>query len=330
MSIIAKEEFEHSASRISSFVANTPLTQLEGHSNVYLKQESRQVTGSFKWRGVLYAVFTAFDELLQLHDIDCDKPFYMVTQSTGNHGIAAIRAIMVVKQHFMEKYPEKRDVLKLVCPGIFANRSIQDNKLKKMHHELSQYPKNDPGFVDNTTENYAEALISRVDFLKMNQGIYLSHGGKDIMTGYGSLAHEIHRQVPNDKSITLITAVGAGGPVGIGACLSLLRPDTKVILAQTKEFDAFVRSMQTGKLEENDCDQPTGVSDGIAVDKPELFAFETAQRLGVEAISVETAKAKAVCDRTGLGGSSGIALAALESANISTDVIVVLDCEGNG
>ena len=51
------------------------------------------------------------------------------------------------------------------------------------------------------------------------------HGGNMIviMTGYGAIAFSIHDQLPKNKSISLYVAVGAGGPIGIGLCLSLLR-----------------------------------------------------------------------------------------------------------
>ena len=55
------------------------------------------------------------------------------------------------------------------------------------------------GMLDCVAKYYAEALKKREDFLLNNAGIYLSHGGKDIMTGYGSLAKEIIEQVPPGK-----------------------------------------------------------------------------------------------------------------------------------
>ena len=56
---------------------------------------------------------------------------------------------------------------------------------------MVDYGENGFGILDCVSKNYADALKQREDFLLNNAGIYLSHGGKDIMTGYGSLAKEI-------------------------------------------------------------------------------------------------------------------------------------------
>ena len=51
---ITKKEFEKAIHLIEPFVKKTGLIHYK--ENIYLKKESEQVTGSFKWRGVLFSI----------------------------------------------------------------------------------------------------------------------------------------------------------------------------------------------------------------------------------------------------------------------------------
>lgn len=322
---ISIEEFDKAIQYIEPFVKTTPLEHYR--ENVYLKRECEQVTGSFKWRGVLYSVMNAFDELRDTV-IDVNKPYFLVTQSTGNHGIAVIHAVYLMKTHYAMMYPDQEAKWNMVSPCIFGNAHIKPYKYNKMRSYLDEYGEDSMGILDCNSENYAVALEKRINFLSNHQGTYLSHGGKDIMSGYGSLAKEIMEQIPKDKSVTMITAIGAGGPIGIGAYFDHFS-DYRLVVAQSSEFDAFVRSLHSGLLEENDCDKNPGLSDGIAVDTPESFALETALEIGISGVTVNTKSIEIIHEETKLGGSSCIALAALDELRITTDIIVILDCEGN-
>ena len=146
-------------------------------------------------------------------------------------------------------------------------------KLDEMNNALKKFKHNYFGFIDNSFKNYEHSLIARTEFLKKNNGVYLQHGGKNIMTGYGSIAFQLDKQIEKGKSIGIYTSVGAGGPIGIGLCLKYLR-DVEVVIIQTEEFDAFVRTLKSNEICVNDPNNDVGISDGIAVDKPEFFAVK--------------------------------------------------------
>ena len=55
------EEFEKATQLIKPFIKTTTLEHYR--DNIFLKRESEQITGSFKWRGVLFSVMNAFEEL---------------------------------------------------------------------------------------------------------------------------------------------------------------------------------------------------------------------------------------------------------------------------
>ena len=324
MENIDLDEFQNAIINLAPFVKTTPMDHFQ--DNIYLKRESQQTTGSFKWRGVLYCVMNAFKEL-ENQTINEQKPYYLVTQSTGNHGIALIHAVKVMKEHYGELYPHEKK-WKQIYPCVFGNIHIQSSKFEKMQKEIMDYGKDHHCLFDCSSRNYAEALDKREQFLRIHQGKYMSHGGKDIMTGYGSLAKEVLDQIPEDKTITMVCAIGAGGPIGLAAYFQYF-PRCKLIVAQSSEFDAFVRSLKSGKMEYNNAICAPELSDGIAVDKPEEHALYLAKQLEVQGISVNSSYVKEIHKRTKLGGSSCISLASLKKNQIETDVVVILDCEGN-
>jgi threonine dehydratase len=319
---ITLEEFKVAYSRIKPLMKETKLENFK--DNIYLKRESNQVSGSFKWSGVLYAVIKIFDKILKEKIINC----YLVTQSTGNHGIATLKAINLMINNYSKKYPNEKDIFNSITPIIFTNKWIRENKLNKMKIELSKY-KNNKGAIYEKFNNYEESLLAREDFLKKNNAFYVAHGSKDILTGYGAIAFEIDKQIPKNKKISFYAAIGAGGPIGIGLCLSYLR-DTKINIVQTKGFDAFIRSLNNNRIEYNNKNmKKILVSDGIAVDKPEIFSLEIAKKIVNKKIIVEEEEVFNLKEYK-LGDSSKIALLGLlNNPSDNADYKIILDCEGN-
>ena len=319
---ITLEEFKVGYSRIKPLMKETKLENFK--DNIYLKRESNQVSGSFKWSGVLYAVMKIFDKILKEKIINC----YLVTQSTGNHGIATLKAINLMINNYSKKYPNEKDIFNNITPIIFTNKWVRENKLNKMKIELSKY-KNNKGAIYEKFNNYEESLLAREDFLKKNNAFYVAHGSKDILTGYGAIAFEIDKQIPKNKKISFYAAIGAGGPIGIGLCLSYLR-DTKINIVQTKGFDAFIRSLNNNRIEYNNKNmKKILVSDGIAVDKPEIFSLEIAKKIVNKKIIVEEEEVFNLKEYK-LGDSSKIALLGLlNNPSDNADYKIILDCEGN-
>jgi threonine dehydratase len=321
-SIINIKDFQIAYTKIKPFIKKTKLIYYK--NNIYLKQESKQYSGSFKWSGVLYAIINIFDKLL----IHKTKPYYIVTQSTGNHGIATLKAINLMITYYKKKYSNESDIFDNIIPCIFTNKLIKIKKLNKMITELNKF-NNKKGFIKQSFSNYKESLEARTEFLKTHNGIYVEHGGRDIILGYGAIAFEIDKQIPKNKTITFFTTIGAGGPIGIGLCLSYLRK-INFYIVQPIGFDAFVRSLESGNLEVNKNNNKIIISDGIAVDKPEEYALNIAKKIVTKGIKVNIEEVIDLVNKTKLGNSSCIALSGINKIkSINSDYIVVLDCEGN-
>lgn len=320
---ITLEEFVNAATKIENLINLTSLDKWR--DNIYLKKESIQKTGSFKWRGVLYATMVEFEKLLSnLPNTD----YYIVTQSTGNHGIATIESVYTCIHYYSKLYPHLAKCWNRIYPVIFTNSSVTQQKLNKMRRYLQKFGENSNAFIDTKSINYEDSVHKRKNFLSKNNGVYLEHGGKNIMTGYGSIALEIHNQVPLDKSIALFVTVGAGGPIGIGLCLKKLR-NIKFNIVQTRDFNAFIRSLNSGHLEKNREDKKVLVSDGIAVDRPEEFSLNVAKNVVDKCYTVTNKDVLDLKETNNLGNSTNITLAGMLKSNTQEEFIIILDCEGN-
>ena len=121
--IITLNEYRIAYQKIKQFIRDTPIINIR--NNVFLKQESKQVTGSFKWSGVLYSVMKTFDEIL----IHKTSPYFLITQSTGNHGIAVIASVNLMIEYYSKLYPDLIHVWKNITPGIFANQYICESEI---------------------------------------------------------------------------------------------------------------------------------------------------------------------------------------------------------
>ena len=182
--------------------------------------------------------------------------------------------------------------------------------------------------INDSFLNYEKALNARTLLLHENNGEYISHGGKNILHGHGTIAYEILKDIPKNKSISFYVTVGAGGTIGIGHCMKLLRNNITFNIVQTTEFSSFIQSIQQNKMIKNNLNQDISISEGIAVDQPEITAFELAKECVDNFITVDTDKALSLISETGLGNSTCITLSGIQK-NDKSDVIIVLDCEGN-
>jgi threonine dehydratase len=276
------------------------LSQMTGKT-VLLKNEAEQRTGSFKIRGVLVEVERAVQarfEQVQKRPLLVHQPFYIVTQTTGNHGLAMIHAVSLVKEKYKRLYRQWSTFFENIQPVIFTLDTLPGIKRHLMNEELIQHDAkakvSAKGIFDDRYHDYAAARKAREAFLNLHKAnaVYMEHGGMDIMAGHASAGIEIVEQlresgIKDDEGVTVIIPVGAGGPVGIAAGIKMLRPNTKIVLVQTRPYSATIRSLISGRLEYNEPNpQPTAIingipivfEDGSAVDSPESDALRMAKK----------------------------------------------------
>jgi threonine dehydratase len=311
-------------SKIKPFIKSTKLEELG--ENLYIKKESDQWTNSFKWSGVFYSVLCEFEKIKKATTWDNilewgeNRDYYFVTQSTGNHAIALINAV----NECINLYSEHINTEKIYV-YIFGNKKILKKKL-----DILKKLKNDKVMIDINYENYELSLNARKDFLKKNKGVYMEHGGENIINGYVVLGLLINEQIdkinPNIKSVGFYAAVGSGGPVGIAKGIKIKR-EVKMISCQTIEFNAFNKSIRQKKICKNEMDQDVGISEGIAVNEPEKYAFELGKEIVFKTIDINTEEVEKNNLNNNYSNSTNISLSGYKKYKTDCDINIILDCE---
>ena len=170
--IISLGKFNNANNIIKDKVKETPLFKLNQISkeqinkDIYLKDESKQFTNSFKIRGVYYVINK------EIQNIEKEGT-YLITQSTGNHGIAFLFSLYQLMIN-----NKNNKIITSIIPIIFTSKDIQNVKLNLMKIYLDKIRefKNDKSYgeIRSSYESYETALNSRIKFVEENNAIYIA------------------------------------------------------------------------------------------------------------------------------------------------------------
>lgn len=213
-----------------------------GECNVYLKLENQQLTGSFKIRGAL-------NKILSL-----PKDKFVITASTGNHGLAVAHALNITKGSGRIYLPETTVKTKV-------------ETLQKSNTEIV-FQGND----SQETEVYARNVAR-----KEGKEFISPYNDIEIIGGQGTIAAELIRQL--DKIDVLLVSVGGGGLIaGIAGYLKSINPDVNIIGCFPENSPVMYESIKQGKIVEMKS-KPT-LSDGTAGGiEPNAITFELCKEL---------------------------------------------------
>jgi threonine dehydratase len=208
------------AGRIAPHVVETPLylsrrlSDLH-ESDVYLKLENRQTTGSFKLRGAVNAVAALSAE---------ERAAGVVTASAGNHGAGVAHACSI-----------------FATPAIiFVPAGAPASKRERIAASGA-----DLRLVDGSYDDAHEMALEHAD---RTGAIYL-HAFSDpaVVAGQGTVGLEIVTTLP--EVATLLVPVGGGGLIGgVGAAARALAPEARVVGVQTPETSAMHDSLIAGRV----------------------------------------------------------------------------------
>jgi threonine dehydratase len=228
-------------------VPSAALSQLLG-TDVYLKVECLQKTGSFKPRG-------AFNKMLTLTPQERQRG--VVAVSGGNHaqGVAyAARAL-----------------------GISAVIAMPATTPQNYLDATRAYG------ADIRLTPDIRAAFAEVDRL-CQQGRVLVHPFDDplVAAGQGTIGLEILEDAPNVQRVYV--SIGGGGLItGVATALKALQPDIRVIGVETRGADAMAQSLAAGRLVE--LPAITSIARTLGAPKVSDFALSHVQRL-VEKVQV--------------------------------------------
>jgi threonine dehydratase len=290
------------AQRLRGVIERTPLARSEllsaaAGTDVYMKCEQQQRTGSFKLRG-------AYNALATLPTSARERG--IVASSAGNHGLGvahAARLLGVRAKIFMPSTAPrvKRD-------GIVALGAE----------------------VDESAPNYDAAHDEAMRYADTHGMTFLNPcAGAPLLAGQGTVAVEILEDLPLMR--TVVVPVGGGGLVGgMASLLRSVAPNVRIVGAQSEQTNAMAASLGAGRRV--DVDVPPTLADGLA-GQIDDEGFETGKfalddiRLVSEAQIAEAIAQLAREHDTKVEGSGAVGAALLLSRQLGVlegPVVVVL------
>ncbi|WHY92424.1 threonine/serine dehydratase [Neobacillus cucumis] len=228
---------------IKPYIRHTPLEYNGEHSclydtDIYLKLENFQITGSFKARG-------AFNKLLNLEKNQ--RELGVIAPSAGNHGIGLAYAAH-----------------KLNVPAcIYLPFDADESKVKA----LESY-----GATITYFDSIEEARVSALKAAKETGYTFVSaYNNRSMIEAGGTIGLEILEDLTDVD--TVITCLGGGG-LTAGLCIALksINPNIKVWGVQTKNSPTFAVWHQNGEVCPVDL-QPS-IAEGLSGPiEPETLTF---------------------------------------------------------
>ncbi len=224
-------------------------------SEIYLKAEFRQKTGSFKIRGAYYKIKLLSDE---------EKKHGVVAASAGNHAQGVAYAAS------LEKIPCTIVMPKNASPAkVAATRGYNANVILK-------------------GVNYDESSLKAKEIAK-ETGATMIHAFDDpqIIAAQGVIGLEILEDLPDVDEIYL--PIGGGGlAAGILIAIKEKNPNIKVVGVQSRSFPSMYESIKQGSLTSSGGART--IADGISVKIPGQLTFTIINELIDEVVLVDDAE----------------------------------------
>jgi threonine dehydratase len=303
--MITLQDIQNAQTRIAPYVKRTPLVKsrtLSEHlgTNVYIKLELFQNTGSFKPRG-------AFNKMLQLTPQQREMGVVAVSGGNFAQGVAYAGAVLGIKT--------------LILMPTYTPQNYLD-ATAGYGAEIETGP--DIGELFRKAREYGE------------QGRVFMHPFDDpiSMAGYGTVGPELLEDVPQMSDV--FVSVGGGGLMsGIATSVKALKPDVRVWSVETEGADALAQAMKAGKVVNI---QPTSLAKTLGAPYTSEFALQVVQTQVQEHLLVSDKEAyfaqRLILERakvlTELAASCTLAAARRVKAQFTPESQVVLVlCGGN-
>ena len=242
--------------RLKGVAQRTGLVQFKAlsdeQSQIYLKTEDLQNTGSFKVRGAYIKIASLSEE---------ERACGVIASSAGNHaqGVAlAAKAFGVPATIVM---PAGAPLSK-----VKATRELGANVV--LHGTVYD-------------DAYAEACR-----IQQETGATFIHPFDDpmVIAGQGTIGLEIMDDLPDVR--TIVVPIGGGGLAsGVAAAVKMLHPNVRVIGVQASGAAGMKASMDAGRVVE--LPSAKTIADGIAVKKPGELTFALCSRYLDEIVTVD-------------------------------------------
>jgi threonine dehydratase len=216
--MITLDDVKNAYSRIAPYVRRT--TTVRNHTlsqklgtNLYLKLELFQKTGSFKPRG-------AFNKMLRHCDEARERGVVAVSGGNFAQGVAYAGTTLGVRT-------------RIIMPEYTPANYIEATNSYGAEVELAP----DVQTCFDVAEVYSREGWS----------YYHPYDDPEVMEGYGTIGLELLEDVPQLSDV--IISVGGGGLMsGITVAIKELKPDVRVWTVETEGCDAMARALQAGEI----------------------------------------------------------------------------------
>jgi threonine dehydratase len=305
-------DVDSAARRLAGVALRTPLISspvldaLTG-ARVFLKAETLQRTGSFKFRG-------AYNKL---SSIPADKRAGgVVAFSSGNHAQGVAHAASLLEMPSVIVMPLDAPRPKRERTQAFGAEVVLYDREKEDREAIAR----------QIAETRGATLVPPYDdpFIIAGQGT----AGREIMEDLTALGVK--------PDVAVIGASGGGLAAGISLALKARVPSVKIYTAEPEGFDDTARSFRSGKHEHNE--RLSGsICDALMSNTPGKITFEINRELigeGIAASDEEVARAVAFAFRelklvVEPGGAIGLAALLAGRPDVKGKVVVAVLSGGN-
>ena len=254
-------DVEAAAQRLSGFAVRTPLIEsaalstLTG-SRVFLKIETLQRTGSFKFRG-------AYNRLVQLTPEQRQRG--VVAFSSGNHaqGVACAAGLLGMPATIV--MPADAPRVKSEATRGYGAKIVLYDRRKESREQIAA----------RIAEEYGAVLVPSFD-------------DPDIIAGQGTIGLEMAEQgaAPGaDFDFLLAPCSGGGLSSGIALGISGRSPNTRVVTVEPEGYEGARLSLERGERTPAEGTRST-IADALTSPAPGVLPFGILQRLRARGVAV--------------------------------------------
>jgi threonine dehydratase len=295
-------DVEAAAQRIAGVAVRTPLLRLPVDGDVFVKPESLQRTGSFKFRGAFNALAATPRERIAAG---------VVADSSGNHaqGVAAAAALHGVPATIV--MPENAARIKVERTAAWGAEIIRCADSSAERQQLAAAIRDERGL----------EYVPPFDDAR-------------IIAGQGTVGLELVADLPGVR--TVVVCVGGGGLIsGVATVVKALCPEARVIGVEPELAADAQQSLHEGRIVAWPADKVSRtVCDGVRTQALGTLTFATISALVDEIVTVSDEQvlealrwamleAKLLLEPTG-----ALAIAALRSGAVTTVGPTVLVASG--
>jgi threonine dehydratase len=231
---------------IKNNIKKTPLqksmtfSEITG-SNIFMKIESLQKTGTFKVRGALYKINKISQE--KIKNYNC-----IIAASAGNHAQGVAYAAWTKNIPCVIVMPKNASLSKIAATKSYGAKVILEGSDYDESFRIAQQIAKDEKL----------ELISAYD-------------DYDIIIGQGTIGLEIIEELPEVDEIYI--PIGGGGlAAGIAIAIKSKNPNVKIIGVESEAYPAMKRSVEMGSLQVVKAGYT--IADGISIKSPGNITFE--------------------------------------------------------